>query len=204
MSVASHQDPQELLRLAIGPACHELRSPLAVVYGFSRMLEDMKGLDATPARYASQIVKAAERLDVLLDDLSQIGRVAAGRSVPQLESVRLHALVADVAATTGNEQRLRVDPGTDVAVRVDATWLAESLRGIAEALCFEDHMGVRLSWRQEPHEVQLHLVPDSAFMIDVDPDKSALGLALARVRIVAMGGVFEGTGDRVIVTLPRG
>ena len=45
MTVASDHDTQELLRLAIGPACHELRSPLAVVYGFARMLEGSPDLE---------------------------------------------------------------------------------------------------------------------------------------------------------------
>jgi hypothetical protein len=40
-------------------------------------------------------------------------------------------------------------------------------------------------------------------MIDVEPDKSGLGISLARMRIIAMGGGFEGSGDRVVITLPR-
>lgn len=206
MSVASDQDTQELLRQAIGPACHELRSPLAVVYGFARMLEGPHELDdAARAKYVGQIVRGAERLDRMLDDLSSIGRVAAGRMHPQLEHVALHSIVDDICATDGNDRRLLVDPGTDVTVKVDPTWLAESLNAIVEGLCFEDGIDVRLTWRHEPHEVQLHMIPNSTFpMIDVEPDKSGLGISLARMRIVAMGGSFEGSGDRIVVRLPRG
>ena len=77
MTVASDQDTQLLLRQAIGPACHELRSPLAVVYGFARMLENGSSLDeAAMTKYVTQIVRSAERLDHMLDDLSKIGRDA--------------------------------------------------------------------------------------------------------------------------------
>lgn len=206
MAVASGQDTQELLRQAIGPACHELRSPLAVVYGFARMLEGSTDLDAAAQeKYVGQIVRGAERLDRMLDDLSQIGRIAANRIHPTIEHVPLRSIIDDLSATSTNEGRLSVDPGPDLKVKADPDWLTKSLQAIVDGLCFEDGIDVRLTWRQEPHEVQLHLVPNSSFpMVDVEPDKSGLGISLARMRVVAMGGSFEGSGDRIVVTLPRG
>lgn len=206
MSVASSQDTQELLRLSIGPACHELRSPLAVVYGFARMLENAANLDEeATAKYVTQIVRSAERLDHMLDDLSKIGRIAAGRMHPSYEHVPLRSVIDDLCATSTNEGRLNVDAGADVSVKADTAWLTESLQAVIDGLCFEEGIDVRLTWRHGAHEVQLHIVPNSSFpMIDVEPDKSGLGISLARMRIVAMGGGFEGSGDRVVVTLPRG
>ncbi len=206
MAVASGQDTQQLLQQAIGPACHELRSPLAVVYGFARMLEGSPNLDeAAQEKYVGQIVRSAERLDHMLDDLSKIGRIAARRMHPQIEHVPLRSVVDDLCATSTNDGRLAVDPGADVTVKADPTWLTESLQAIVDGLCFEDGIDVRLTWRHEAHEVQLHIVPNSSFpMIDVEPDKSGLGISLARMRVVAMGGTFEGSGDRIVVTLPRG
>lgn len=205
MTVASGHDTQELLRLAIGPACHELRSPLAVVYGFARMLEGTSNLDeAAQAKYVGQIVRSAERLDHMLDDLSKIGRIAASRLHPQIEHVPLRSVVDDLCATSTNDGRLTVDPGADVTVKADPAWLTESLQAIVDGLCFEEGIDVKMTWRHEPHEIQLHVVPNSSFpMIDVEPEKSGLGISLARMRIVAMGGAFDGSGDRIVVTLPR-
>ena len=206
MAVASDHDTQALLRMAIGPACHELRSPLAVVYGFARMLENADNLDdEARAKYVSQIVRGAERLDLMLDDLSKIGRVAAGRTPPHVEHVSLKSIVDDLCATSTLDGRLQVDAGADVTIKADPSWLTESLQATVDGLCFEDGIDVRLSWRHEPHDVHLHLVPSSTFpMVDVEPEKSSLGISLARMRIVAMGGTFDGSGDRVVVTLPRG
>jgi K+-sensing histidine kinase KdpD len=205
MTVASERDTQELLRLAIGPACHELRSPLAVVYGFARMLENSPDLEEEAvAKYVGQIVRSAERLDLMLDDLSKIGRIASGRIHPQVEQVSLRSIVDDLCATSANDGRLLVDPGADVTIKADPGWVTEALQAIIDGLCFEDGIDVRLTWRHEPHEVHLHLVPNSTFpMVDVEPDRSGLGISLARVRVVSMGGTFEGSGDRIVVTLPR-
>jgi len=204
MAVASGQDTQELLRMSIGPACHELRSPLAVVYGFARMLEGAPDLNESTAKYVGQIVRSAERLDHMLDDLSKIGRIAAQRLHPQLEHVPLRSVIDDLCATSTNDGRLHVDAGADVTVRVDPSWLTEALQATIDGLCFEEGIDLRLTWRHEPHEVQLHVVPNSSFpMIDVEPEKSGLGISLARVRIVSMGGSFEGSGDRLVITLPR-
>lgn len=204
MPVAARHDTQELLQLSIGPACHELRSPLAVVYGFARMLEGSDVDPETVKRYVPQIVRGAERLDGLLDLLAQMGRVAAGRVLPSVSSVSLRSVVEDLAALERNQGRLRVEMGDDITVRVDQNWLSESLQAIVDGLCFDDGIDVRLSWTHEKHEVQVRIVPNSSFpMIDVEPDKASLGLALARMRTVAMGGSFDGIGDRIVLTLPR-
>jgi K+-sensing histidine kinase KdpD len=170
------------------------------------MLENGATLEPeAQAKYVGQIVRSAERLDHMLDDLSKIGRIAAARIHPQLEHVPLRSVIDDLCASSANDGRLTVDPGADVSVKADAAWLTESLQAVVDGLCFEDGIDVRLTWRHEQHEAQLHMVPNSSFpMIDVEPDKSGLGISLARMRIVAMGGSFEGSGDRVVITLPRG
>jgi len=205
MTVASGHDTNELLLQSIGPACHELRSPLAVVYGFARMLEGGKNTPEQIEKYVGQIVRSAERLDHQLDDLSKIGRIAAGRLHPQLASVSIAAVVDALCATSTNEGRLLVDRGADVNVRADAAWLGGSLQAVIDGLCFEDGIDLRLTWTHEPHDVRLSFVPNSSFpMIDVEPEKSSLGISLARMRVAAMGGTFEGSGDRVVIALPRG
>lgn len=206
MTAAQAQDTQELLRCAIGPACHELRSPLAVVYGFARMLEGGVELDeASTAKYVGQIVRSAERLDHMLDELSKLGRIAAGRIHPQLEHAPIRAIIDDVTATSTNDGRVSVDAGADVSVRVDSSWLAEAIQSTVDGLCFGDGIDVRITWQHEPHSVHIHIVPNSTFpMVDVEPDKSGLGISLARMRVVAMGGTYEGSGDRIVITVPRG
>ena len=205
MAVLTRQDLQELLTASIGPACHELRSPLAVVYGFAKMLETNTSIDEPGQKYVTQIVNGAQRIDDLLDALSKIGRIAAGRLVPTMESGSIKALVDDLCSTSTNNARVAIDAGPDLHVKADPAWLTEAFVGIINALCFEDELDVRVSWTHDAHEVTVNFIPNSSFpMIDVEPAKAAMGLTLARMRIVAMGGALDGQGDRITVVLPRG
>lgn len=204
MSLAQGQDPNELMKLAIGPACHELRGPLAVVYGFARMLETDESLNETGQKYIGQITRAAESLNNLLDDLANLGRTAAGRVTPRVEVSSLKELIDELANRFEGTNRLRYDTGQDVSIKVDAQWFVDALAAVIDALCFEESVDVHLTWRIDPHEVQVQLVPNSTFpMIDVEPEKSALSLSLARMRVIVMGGTFHGQGDRVVISLPR-
>lgn len=205
MAVTTENDAQSLLATSIGPACHELRSPLAVVYGFAKMLEGADfASDEQSQRYVGQIVKGAQRLDELLELFSRLGRIAAGRLHPNIESVSLRAIADDLAATNANRRRVEVEGGDDVNVKVDAEWLAEAFHGVLDTVCFEDGIVVRVSWTHEPHTAHVSFVPRSPYpLVETDPSKSGLALALARMRIMTMGGTLEGREDRVLAVLPR-
>jgi len=199
MTVTENVDTKDLLARGIGPACHELRSPLAVVFGFAKMLETQQ-LDETARKYLEHVVNGSQRLDDLLDSLSQCGRIAAGRITPEAESLSLTELLEEL----DGQERVILEPGTELKVRGDQEWLRLSFNCIVEGLCFDPNLRVRVGWTFDEHEVAVSFVPDASFpMVDVDPDKAHLDVAVARMRIVAMGGSLEGHGDRVVATLRR-
>src|SRR5439155_6898170 len=51
-------------------ACHDLRTPLATVFGFARTLSRGGTLDEVSARYVQMIESASEQIGELLDELS--------------------------------------------------------------------------------------------------------------------------------------
>src|SRR5690606_18039443 len=109
-------------------------------------------LDESSHKYAAQISRGAERLDQLLDDLSKIGRIAAGRIHPQLESVSLQQVVNDLLATNSLADFVTVDAGVDVNVKADPAWLREALHCVVDGLRFEDGIDIRLTWQHEAHD----------------------------------------------------
>src|ERR1700679_4176224 len=50
-------------------ACHDLRTPLATIYGFARTLNRMGGADERSERFLTMIEEAAEQMTGLLDEL---------------------------------------------------------------------------------------------------------------------------------------
>jgi K+-sensing histidine kinase KdpD len=203
---APEQELHELLARTIGPACHELRSPLAVVYGFAKMLAGSKSLDETARRYVDSVVGGAQRLDELLDELGGIGRIAGGRQRPQVESIAVREVVERVREQPGNAARVRnAGGGDDVHVKVDPEWAVESLAAIIDALCVEEGATMDVDWTSSHSDVQVWVRPRSAtFTIDVSPEKSSLRLAHARMRARAMGGSLDGEADGAVrLVLPR-
>src|SRR5919108_2028443 len=97
-------------------ACHDLRTPLATVYGFARTLAQ-RPLDERSARYIEMIHDASVELTKLLDELALVARIEAGRYDPGLTEVDSLEL-ARSAASELDEGRVRVS-GDGATVRVD-------------------------------------------------------------------------------------
>ena len=64
-------------------ACHDLRTPLATVYGFARTLTNGGELDDRSARFVSMIEEASGQMTELLDDVGVAARIAAVRQRPR-------------------------------------------------------------------------------------------------------------------------
>src|SRR3954468_21478023 len=81
----------------VAVACHDLRTPLATVYGFARTLERLSDLDEQGRRYVEMVVAGAHELMRLVDDLSSLARIEGGTFVAAPAPVALHE-VARAAA----------------------------------------------------------------------------------------------------------
>src|ERR1044072_3375633 len=73
-------------------ACHDLRTPLATVYGFARTLTRGGELDERSARFVSMIEDASEQMPALLDELGSAARIAGGRWEPVMRESDTRAL----------------------------------------------------------------------------------------------------------------
>jgi signal transduction histidine kinase len=203
---ATTAELHELLARSIGPACHELRGPLAAAYGFGRMLQTSDALPESLARYADQVVRGCERLDGMLDSLSTMGRVAAGRVTPDRTHVSVVAAVREAAADGRHADAVTLTsaPGEDVVADVDRAWLLRALGGIFDALRYNDDIRVSVAVSHRPHAVILAVrthsdLPD----VDTAVGAAALSIACARVQIATMAGSLASVDGGVDLTLPR-
>jgi two-component system phosphate regulon sensor histidine kinase PhoR len=77
---------------------HELRTPLASISGYGESLLDGAIDDPAVARpFVEGVVRNAERLSLLIEDVLDLARIESGRYPFEPESIDLHSLVASSA-----------------------------------------------------------------------------------------------------------
>lgn len=120
---------------------HDLREPLRSISNFSQLLRDRYGdrLDAKGTDYLDRVVRAAHRMDQLMEDLLTLSR--AQRTEMPYEEVRGDDVVK--AAMTQLDETIRrtgarIQVATDFpSFRVNKTWITQTLYNlIANALKF--------------------------------------------------------------------
>jgi signal transduction histidine kinase len=85
--------PDDRFPRLVSLACHDLRTPLATVYGFARTLSRSGDLDERNARFVGMIEEASEQLTGLLDELGTAARIVGGRWEPAVRQVDTRSLV---------------------------------------------------------------------------------------------------------------
>jgi signal transduction histidine kinase len=94
----------------LADASHELRTPLNVIFGASSMMED-RSLGSVPSKeysnYVRMIQQSSEYLLQLIDDLTQISKIEAGRFDLHEEKVDLAPVVKTVVDPIGIQARAK-------------------------------------------------------------------------------------------------
>lgn len=196
---ASHSSPPdegfsdlEFARL-VSLACHDLRSPLATVYGFARTLTRDGQLDERSERFLQMIEKASEQMTELLDGLAVAARIVGGRWEPGLREVdTLELAVAEDA-------RIAVE-GTGTTVETEPGEAAKALRSLAVAAL--RHGGVDLvTWAVDGRTFVLVPVEDAALPILTGEDPRDLGALVARIVLERLGATLTVDAGRLCVTI---
>ncbi len=143
---------------------HDLRTPLAAVLGFARLLaeRDAEQLSATQQADLQRIETAAEHLLHLVDDVLAISTDELREAAPVAEPVDTAAVVADAAALNGPEAERRGIRLTHAVAglppaRADRTRLLQVLGNlVGNAIKFNHDGGwVSLRGAVEGHELRL-------------------------------------------------
>jgi signal transduction histidine kinase len=221
----------EALRDLLYHMAHNLRSPLRAVQGFTSLLsqEYASKLDATARQYSNQICAAASRMDELIHDLLEYGRLGyvqlAVRPVSLeeiLESVLFRA-AHQIQSAKANVKVLHPLP----EVMADAAILEQVLANLLEnAIKFVgrgQRASVQIRAEHDHHTVRVW-VEDNG--IGIDPlyserifgafetlhprqgyEGTGIGLAIVKQGILRMGGLVgveskPGAGSRFWIDLP--
>jgi signal transduction histidine kinase len=203
---------------------HDLRNPLAAIYGGSEMLVDTQPRPDQTRRIAENIYRASRRIQELLDDLVRVTRGKTNMdghcSLRELVQDALSSL-EPAAQTLGVKLDVKIDPHIEVMVdrpRVEGVFV----NLVQNALDVMPNGGeVRITASSEGSAVMMEVAdtgPGIAYEIRgqlfqpfVSHGKKnglGLGLALARQTMLDHGGDLwasadDGKGARFILRLPR-
>ena len=184
---------EERFPRVVSLACHDLRTPLATIYGFARTLTRAGELDERTTRFLGMIEEAAEQMTVLLDELGTAARIEGGRWEPALREADTLQL-----ATSGDE---RVDAtGQGEAVATDVEVVARSLEALAVAAARHGPVD-QVTWTVHGRVFELAPITVEAGRVITGEELRDLGSIVARSVIEELGGSFELTGDVLRVTL---
>lgn len=174
-------------------ACHDLRTPLATIYGFARTLTRMEEHDERTGRFLGMIEEASQQMTELLDELGAAARIEAGRWEPalrEIDTVELARVDDDRVAVEGNGE----------TIETDAEAVRSALQSLAVAALRHGPVeGVR--WNVDGRELSLSPVTPAAAPIVSGEEVRDLGSLVAVSVITALGGSLELAGDALRVRL---
>jgi signal transduction histidine kinase len=193
-NASAHDDFASLVMLA----CHDLRTPLATVLGFTQTLARLEQLEDPASRYLEMIGAASGQIGDLVDELSLGARIEAGRYEPVREELDTLELARAAAERLGEERVEAAGEGAAVEVDVEATKRAVA----ALARCALRHGGLdRVTLTAQGPQLELGPVTPAAAPVLLGEDLRDLGAAIAVRQLRAQGGSLQLTGELLLVAL---
>jgi signal transduction histidine kinase len=175
-------------------AVHDLRTPLATIFGFARTMQRSVELEPPLSRYVEMIIAASEQMTELLEELGLAARIAGDRYEPVLAEVdTLELARAAVPDADGSGETITTDPPT----------VQRALALLA--LCARRHGGVDVvTLHVDGAQLTLEPVTASAAPVILGEELKDLGAAVAVRAIRALGGSVEVAGERLLIGLSAG
>jgi signal transduction histidine kinase len=180
-------------------ACHDLRTPLATVYGFARSLRRLE-LDETQERYVEMIEAASEQLGDLLEELALVARIEAGRFDPVRAEVDSLVLARGAAEALGEERVEVAGEGAPVSVPQESTQRALT-QLVRAALRHGGLDRVRVDVRGA--ELTVSPLTRTARPVVLGEELRELGPAAAAALVSALGGSLAAPDESLVVRLPE-
>jgi signal transduction histidine kinase len=180
-------------------ACHDLRTPLATIFGFARTLTRSEALGPPFMEYAQMIEAASDQLGELIDELSLAARILDGRYDPKLEAMPVAELAAAAVERLGEE---RIDlSGEGAEAMVDAEAAKRSVSALVQ--CALRHGGLeQINVVLEGNRIRVTPITKSSAPVVVGEDLRDLGAAVAVMHIKHLGGSVLVEGDTLTISLP--
>jgi len=166
-------------------ACHDVRTPLATVHGFATTLTRTERLEAPADRYVEMISAASAQMAELLDELSLVARIEAGRYEPTRRETDTLALAHGAAARLGDD-RVHV-LGEGITIETDAEAVERGVSALVQAAL--RHGGLdEVDVAVRGAEISVSPVTDASAPVVLGTELRDLGAAVAVRLVETLGG----------------
>ena len=179
-------------------ACHDVRTPLATVHGFTTTLARTTELAPPADRYLEMIEAASKQIAELIDELSLVARIEARRYDPVLRDADTLELAQGAAERLGSD-RVFVS-GEGAVVQADLEALDRGVAALVQATL--RHGGLdEVAVVVRGAEIEVSPVTDSSAPVVLGRDLRDLGAATAVRVIEALGGTTEVVDGKLTIRL---
>lgn len=192
-------DPVHLGRL-MSAIAHDLRTPLATIYGFAKTIERSGGLDERQERFLGLILAAAQDMDRMIENVSTVGHIAEGRMTSEFATVDSGALATAVAGAVperADGRRVVVRPGAGAEVETDVDRASRAIALVAEA-----------ALRLEPSRQEAYVMGDGAavrcgpfseqLLRGLEAHGRDVPVETARIVLAFLGATLVTEGDELV------
>lgn len=177
-------------------ACHDVRTPLATVHGFVKTLERTVELQPPADRYVEMIAAASEQMAELLDELSLVARIEAGRYDPALRGVDTLQLARNAAERL---EGVNVS-GDGAVVQTDVDSIDRGVSSLVR--CALRHGGLQsVDLVVRGAEIDVSPITPASRPVVLGEDLRDLGAAVAVQVIRRLGGDVTVEGETLTVRL---
>jgi signal transduction histidine kinase len=174
-------------------ACHDLRTPLATIFGFARTLTRTGELDERTMRFLTMIEEASEQMTELLDEVGVAARIEGGRWEPALRE-------ADTLELATSDDERVVTEGEGEMIQTEAESVGRALQSLAVAAA-RYGPAEAVTWRVSGRDLELAPITADAAPVVTGGSIRDLGSLVARMVIEELGGSLELDGETLRVRL---
>ena len=168
-------------------ACHDLRTPLATIFGFARTLTRTGELDERTMRFLTMIEEASGQMTELLDEVGAAARIESGRWEPALRA-------ADTLELATSDDERVVSEGEGETIETEPESVARALQSLGVAAARYGSVE-QVTWRVRGRELELSPISADAAPVVTGETIRDLGSLVARIVIEALGGSIELDGE---------
>ena len=128
---------------------HEVKAPLGYIRGLTELMKEDLAPDSAQHKYATTIIEAVDRLNLMVQDILSLASVSVDRSetFDPVTAVRESIMYVREIATSRGVKIVEDFPGTECPIRADRQKLVESFINILKNACEASPEGATLSVR---------------------------------------------------------